>query len=103
MLKFFLLIFYRLSLPENTAMRIRLGESNTLELFNEIVGELKNKYLPYHLGFEVWSSTTEEGSQNLILPPWLCQPYVRISVEDHKKKVEENTQTENICVSIIFL
>lgn len=99
------MFFSRLSLPENNQIRIRLGEANSLGLFSQIVEELKNKYLPFHQGLEVWPFTTEEGSQNLILPPWLCQSYVRRNVEDHKKKVEENSESEDISVSkmITFL
>lgn len=92
----FKLFQHLLSLPENNQIRIRLGEANSLGLFSQIVEELKNKYLPFHQGLEVWPFTTEEGSQNLILPPWLCQSYVRRNVEDHKKKVEENSESEDI-------
>lgn len=45
-------------------------------------------YEKYHTGLEVWSETTECGTQNLVLPPWLCQPYVRDTPENHVKKVE---------------
>lgn len=60
-----------------------------MEQFKVIVNELKDMYEPYHEGVQKWEMTTEDDTQNLILPPWLCQPYVRDSPENHIKKVEE--------------
>lgn len=81
--------YFSLSLPGNNDLRIRLGAANTLETFKSITLEIKDKYEPFHLGKLTWPETTECGTQNLILPPWLCQPYVRMQPNEHIKLVEE--------------
>ncbi|KAJ8951705.1 hypothetical protein NQ314_007646 [Rhamnusium bicolor] len=98
----FKLFQHLLSIPSNNSIRIRLGAANTMEQFKVIVNELKDMYTPYHEGFKKWEETTEHDSQNLILPPWLCQSYVRDTPENHIKKVEEqrkdfavNTNSDN--------
>lgn len=78
-----------LCLPDNNALRIQLGETNKLPTFKSITQQIKDKYEPYHIGKLTWSETTEPGTQNLVLPPWLCQPYVRIEPQEHIKLVEE--------------
>lgn len=68
---------------------MRLGAANTLGTFKSITLEIKDKYEPFHLAKLSWSETTELGTQNLVLPPWLCQPYVRMQPDEHIKVVEE--------------
>ncbi|XP_018572116.1 tRNA-dihydrouridine(16/17) synthase [NAD(P)(+)]-like isoform X2 [Anoplophora glabripennis] len=85
----FKLFHHILSIPSNNHVRIRLGAANTMEQFKVIVNELKDMYEPYHEGLKRWEETTEGGTQNLVLPPWLCQPYVRDTPENHVRKVEE--------------
>lgn len=57
-----------------------------MQQFRDIVNELKEIYNPYHKGLKKWESTTETDSQNIILPPWLCQPYVRASPDQSMKE-----------------
>lgn len=85
----FICTYFRLSLEGNNELRIRLGAAHSLETFKSITIEIKDKYEPYHLGKLTWSETVEPTTQNLILPPWLCQPYVRIQPEEHIKLVED--------------
>lgn len=85
-------------MPNNNDKRIQLGAANTLEDFKQIVIELRDTYEPYHNGLLIWNNTTEEDTQNIVLPPWLCQPYIRILPEEHLKKVEEKRKAEVINV-----
>nr|CAH7739107.1 unnamed protein product [Callosobruchus chinensis] len=85
----FKLFHHVLSVPDNNDIRIRLGAANTMEQFRLIVKELKALYEPHHYGLVKWDHTVETDSQNLILPPWLCQPYIRDTPENYVKKVEE--------------
>lgn len=57
-----------------------------MESFRSVVEALMNRYLPYHEGRLPWQQ--QENDYNLELPPWLCQPYVRDSPQDHLNKVE---------------
>lgn len=84
-----------MSLEENFELRIKLGSASSLTDFAKVASELKERYSPYHEGKILWTATTESDSCNLILPPWLCQSYIRIPPEEHLKKVEEkNKQIE---------
>lgn len=83
---FFLFFFVSLSLPENSEEREILGRNSTMESFRSVVDNLRKKYLPYHEGKLTWRPDTED--YNLKLPPWLCQPYVRSSPEEHINKLE---------------
>lgn len=91
----FKLFQHLLSLEENFELRIKLGSASSLTDFAKVASELKERYSPYHEGKILWTATTESDSCNLILPPWLCQSYIRIPPEEHLKKVEEkNKQIE---------
>lgn len=89
------MLFFSLSLPENNELRIKLGSANTLQAFKNIVVEIRDIYSPYHEGKLKWEQTTEEGSLNMVLPPWLCQPYVRIPPDEHLKKIEDHQDKSN--------
>lgn len=88
----FKLFHHVLSLPENNPLRIELGAANTLGQFKDITNKIRLMYEPHHIGEKPWEHTAEPHSQNLILPPWLCQPYVRDTPENHVKKVEVKRQ-----------
>ncbi|KAG5885453.1 hypothetical protein JTB14_037034 [Gonioctena quinquepunctata] len=90
----FKLFHHVLSIPSNNSLRIRLGAANTLDQFENIITELQNMYEPFHEGLQKWDQTVENDTKNLILPPWLCQSYVRDTPENHIKKVEENRKKE---------
>jgi tRNA-dihydrouridine synthase 1 len=92
----FKLFHHVLSIPSNNNLRIQLGAANTTEEFRRITKVIKDMYEPFHEGLSVWSDTTEYDSENLVLPPWLCQPYVRVCPEKHLKKVEENSNKQEV-------
>lgn len=51
---------------------------------------IEEKYLPFHLGEKPWIDEEEIVDYNLKIPPWFCQPYIRIPPEEHKQKLEEH-------------
>ncbi|XP_044269144.1 tRNA-dihydrouridine(16/17) synthase [NAD(P)(+)]-like [Tribolium madens] len=90
----FKLFHHLLSIPKNNDLRIQLGAANTMDEFKRIVNVIKEMYDPFHLGAKLWQDTTKPNTENITLPPWLCQPYVRVCPEEHLKKVEENSNKQ---------
>ncbi|KAF7282484.1 hypothetical protein GWI33_002629 [Rhynchophorus ferrugineus] len=88
----FKLFHHVLPLPLNNHLRIELGAANTLDQFKNIVNKIKCLYEPYHRGDKNWEFTVEPETYNLVLPPWLCQPYVRETPENHVKKIEDKVK-----------
>lgn len=79
-------------MEENYELRIKLGSASSVDDFCKVCFELKSRYEPFHLADKTWENTTENNTFNLILPPWLCQSYVRIPPEEHLKKVDEKNK-----------
>ncbi|CAB3260899.1 unnamed protein product, partial [Arctia plantaginis] len=70
---------------------IMSAEGQNLNDFRRVCINVKDKYLPYHEGqlfFDDDENICRHG-YNLILPPWICQPYVRMSPEEHTQKMEK--------------
>lgn len=82
----FKLFQHCLCLPENFELRSDLATGSNLSDFRSTVLQLRDRYLPFHEGTKTWPGDTGIG-YNLILPPWICQPYVRITPEEHLKKL----------------
>lgn len=81
----------RFTLKENNDDREILATGQNLEDFKTVSANIKEKYLPYHTGqkhFENNENITRCGF-HLILPPWICQPYVRMSPENYTQKMEK--------------
>lgn len=89
----FKLLYHVLLLPGNEKLRNEMGQSKNYEGFRRVVISLKEKYEPIHLGKFLWEYIYSD--YNMILPPWICQPYVRLSPEEHLKKISES-QNRNI-------
>uniref|UniRef100_A0A1A9VLN0 tRNA-dihydrouridine(16/17) synthase [NAD(P)(+)]-like n=1 Tax=Glossina austeni TaxID=7395 RepID=A0A1A9VLN0_GLOAU len=88
-----------LSLRPNANLREELAVANGLEKFRRVVQKVQQKYEPYHEGLKPYgkeeidpSVLIEEHEYNMCLPPWLCQPYVRLSPEIHKQIVSEKAR-----------
>lgn len=77
---------HTLCLAGNEKARALLAEHSSMESFRKVVEILKDRYSPYHEGQLSWPE--ERTDHDLVLPPWLCQPYVRDPPEIHQNKVE---------------
>lgn len=70
-----------------------MATSHNVNEFRAVVKLLKDKYWPMHEGIQNYSDDDLELSSdrncNLSLPPWLCQPYIRMEPEEHKKVLAE--------------
>lgn len=89
----FKMMHHLLSLPENAAERQGIAKGQSLADFRQTVLTLRDRFLPYHNGLKVYVDTTDD-TYDLRLPPWLCQPYVRIPPEEHLRKLADK-QTKN--------
>lgn len=86
----FKLLHHCLCMSENFDLRYRLSKTSTAEEMVAVVEDLRDRMMPYNTGKKPW--TPEPGSEQarLPMPPWLCQPYVRIPPEEHLKKIQES-------------
>ncbi|XP_035781098.1 tRNA-dihydrouridine(16/17) synthase [NAD(P)(+)]-like [Anopheles albimanus] len=102
----FKLFHHLMHLKSNTALREELAVCRSVAEFRAVVVELQKRYQPYHDGLLKWTGEEEEQLKqsedavadepasaqpdfNLRLPPWLCQPYIRIPPEAHRQKLAE--------------
>ncbi|XP_037869339.1 tRNA-dihydrouridine(20a/20b) synthase [NAD(P)+]-like isoform X2 [Bombyx mori] len=82
---------------ENNDDRQLLATAQNINDFKKVCENLKNKYQPYQEGkihYEDEENISRTG-YNLILPPWICQPYVRMSPEAHTQKMHELSKNQN--------
>lgn len=76
--------FCRLALKESEEIRDKVAHAQTTEQFRLCVNRLKAKFEPYHTGQAIWVNEEEQRTDyNLSLPPWICQPYIRMEPEKH--------------------
>ncbi|KAK3924857.1 tRNA-dihydrouridine(16/17) synthase [NAD(P)(+)]-like [Frankliniella fusca] len=88
----FKMMHHLLSLPENATERNEIAKGQSLDDFRNTVLKLQERFLPYHEGLAVYSEKKDEtlsATCDLVLPPWLCQPYVRIPPEEHLRKLAD--------------
>ncbi|XP_063359478.1 tRNA-dihydrouridine(16/17) synthase [NAD(P)(+)]-like [Cydia amplana] len=96
-------IFHKIfTIEHNNDDRQLLATAQNLQEFKQVCKNIKYKYLNYHEGTQQLDeneAVTRIGF-NLILPPWICQPYVRMSPEEHTQKIENlcrNQDSDNQC------
>lgn len=83
-----------LNLKQNFDLREGIATARTIEQFRKYVNELKDMFLPCHNGESIFDdeidrSNAEYCNYNLVLPPWICQPYVRMEPQEHIKMMSE--------------
>ncbi|XP_028157934.1 tRNA-dihydrouridine(16/17) synthase [NAD(P)(+)]-like [Ostrinia furnacalis] len=93
-------IFHKIfTFEHNNDARQLLATGQNINDFRQVCVTIRDKYKDYHEGtltLEDCENITRQG-YNLILPPWICQPYVRMSPEAHTQKMEtlSKVQIEN--------
>lgn len=73
----------------NVSIRENIAISHTAPEFRNYVDQLRETFEPFHNGTQTY--VEEEGNigtvrdYNLRLPPWICQPYIRMEPDEHIK------------------
>lgn len=87
---------FRLTLKSNAELRESMAVSHNVNEFRCVVKQLEDKFTKCHNGSEPFAddrNTSDETEMtehcNLSLPPWVCQPYIRMEPEEHKKLLKE--------------
>ena len=74
-----------------------IAKGQNLSQFRDAVLQVKTRYIRYYEGELEWNDPPEElKAFQLKYPPWLCQPYVRPTPEEHKRKLKEIQEKEKI-------
>ncbi|XP_059054352.1 tRNA-dihydrouridine(16/17) synthase [NAD(P)(+)]-like isoform X2 [Achroia grisella] len=85
---------------DNNEVRQLLATAQNINHFRQVCFAIKERYLHYHQGLKHFNNDESiiKLGYNLLLPPWICQPYVRMSPEEHTMKMERHNkdQGENI-------
>ncbi|XP_059054351.1 tRNA-dihydrouridine(16/17) synthase [NAD(P)(+)]-like isoform X1 [Achroia grisella] len=94
-------IFHKIFIVEdNNEVRQLLATAQNINHFRQVCFAIKERYLHYHQGLKHFNNDESiiKLGYNLLLPPWICQPYVRMSPEEHTMKMERHNkdQGENI-------
>ena len=90
----FKMLHHCLQMKMNFDVRQIVAKGSSLVEFHRAVQLLKERLLPYHEGKEQFVPPEELKAFNLKYPPWICQPYVRPSPEEHLKKLEQTREKE---------
>lgn len=95
----FKIFHHIMNLKPNSELREELAVANDLQKFRDVVKKIQAKYEPYHEGQQPYemeevdpSVMQEQLGLNLALPPWLCQPYIRVPPELHKQIIAEKVR-----------
>ncbi len=83
-----------LALDECLSLREDLATATSLQDLKTMTQGLERQLAPYHTGERTWTPAPDAAAARLPLPPWLCQPYVRIPPEDHLKKMQHAIQVQ---------
>lgn len=84
-----------MNLKQNASIRLGIATSHCVVEFRRCVEQLREAFEPYHDGRKVYVENENENEKkseniyNLSLPPWICQPYIRMHPDDHVKLISE--------------
>lgn len=84
-----------MGLKENNEIREEVASAQSLEQFRHCIDKLKAEFEPYHNGKKVWYGETEPTDCNMSLPPWICQPYIRMEPKKHIERMAEKQRIAN--------
>lgn len=77
-------------MKSNAELRESMAVSHNVNEFRCVVKQLEDKFTKFHNGLEPFADENELTEDcNLSLPPWICQPYIRMKPEEHKKLLKE--------------
>lgn len=83
----FKMLHHLLNLDCNSALRESIAVSHEVAVFRETVQKLQAIFQPYHEGRARFDEP--RTSFDVTLPPWMCQPYIRVEPEEHKRVLAE--------------
>ena len=100
----FKLFHHVLQIKTNSHIREIFAKGQTFEEFRMASEMIKEIYLPYYeKDHDSWQNPEELNIFNLKYPPYICQPYVRPSPEEHLKVHQLEYFLRNICLSFSHL
>ena len=90
----FKLLHHVLQIPSNFDIRHVIAKGQSTSEFRDAALEIKSRYMTYLNKESEWYEPPELAGFKLKYPPWLCQPYVRPTPEEHLKKLHEIQEKE---------
>lgn len=93
----FKVLHHLLALPHSSPERDLIATGHSMEQFRLAVSQLRSKYSRMHTGelpYVLPTSTDCDAAPapatyDMSLPPWLCQPYVRLEPAAHQRHLAE--------------
>ncbi|XP_054159661.1 tRNA-dihydrouridine(16/17) synthase [NAD(P)(+)]-like [Oppia nitens] len=85
-------------LESNEDLREKVAKAHTIDVFENVTKELKNRYEKQYNSESIISNNWTDGST---LPPYICQPYIRpepkpiISMANKRSPEDDNIETES--------
>lgn len=88
----FKMFHHLLNLDRNSDLREAIATAHKLSDFREAVHQLQTRFQSYHDGVDRFEETPLCASFDVKFPPWMCQPYIRVEPEEHKRVLAEKFQ-----------
>jgi len=90
----FKMLHHCFQIKTNFDLREVIAKSSDIKDFRQVVLRLKERYLDFHTGNKTFEEPEEISIFKLKFPPWICQPYVRPSPEQHLNKMKQIQEKE---------